>query len=299
VHSLNRRVLYRLAASNRLQTLIGGNQILERLARRSATRYFAGETVEEALSTIQRLHDEGFATSLDFFGEAKTDPADVETTVGEYMRLLRLLSDLARDVNVWVDLSNLGLDISPTYCRQQIERILSGLPERSQLQIRAHNSQRTDRILDLVLTLAAQGARVVPTIQANLRRSATDAERLAEARVDVLLVKGAHPESQNVAYPPGEQTDVAFIRLAHQLHARGTKVAIGTHDPLIREALLETLDGVGVEMLLGIRATDAHDLVRRRHRVRIYVPYGRDWLRYWLRRLATSPRLAPALRPHP
>jgi proline dehydrogenase len=95
-------------------------------------------------------------------------------------------------------------------------------------------------------------------------------------------------EPREVAYPFGEQTDVAFLRLARQLHAGGVRLAIGTHDPVLREALLGGLDAIGVEMLLGVRPGDGHELLRRGHRVRIYVPFGPDWFRYWLRRLGEA-----------
>jgi proline dehydrogenase len=189
---------------------------------------------------------------------------------------------------VWVDLSNLGLDISPDLCRQSVDRIIETLPEGARLQVRAHDSGRTERILDMALGLAGDGAPVVSTLQAHLRRSPEDAHRLIAAGVPVLLVKGTTVESSNVAYPWGEQTDAAFVRLAHELHAGGVQLAIGTQDPTLRERLLDSLDDIGVEMLLGVRPEDGRDLLRRGLRVRIYVPFGPDWVRYWLRRLAEA-----------
>jgi proline dehydrogenase len=141
-----------------------------------------------------------------------------------------------------------------------------------------------DRILGLVTELAAAGVPVMPTLQANLHRRPEYAAHLIAAGIPVLLVKGAHLERPQVAHPWGEETDVAFLRLAHQLHAGGVEVAIGTHDPVIREALLVALPDIGVEMLLGVRPMDGRDLLGRGQRVRLYVPFGDDWLRYWLRR---------------
>jgi hypothetical protein len=110
----------------------------------------------------------------------------------------------------------------------------------------------------MAVSLAAGGAPVMPTLQAHLRRSPEDAHRLIAAKVPVLLVKGTTLEPRHVAYPWGEQTDVAFHGLEHELHDGGVRVAIGTHDPVLRETLLATLDGIGVEMLLGVRPeTDA------------------------------------------
>jgi len=244
------------------------------VARRAADRYLGGETLEQAVATIDRLHAQGFATAIDSFGEAVTDREKIEETVARYLRVNRELAQLKPPVNVWVDLSNLGLDISSDLCLQYVERIAETLPEGALLQVRAHDSSRTDRILDTALALAVDGAPVMPTLQAHLRRSPADAQRLIAAKVPVLLVKGTTPEAREVAHPWGKQTDVAFLRLAHDLHAGGVQLAIGTHDPVLRETLLATLDGIGVEMLLGVRPQDGRDLLRRGHRVRIYVPFG-------------------------
>jgi proline dehydrogenase len=288
VTKLSRKVLDRAAVSPRLETLVLRTPRLERAARRAADRYLGGETLEQALATIDRLHAEGFATAIDSFGEAVTDREKIEETVGRYLRVNRELAHLKPPVNVWVDLSNLGLEISNEHCRQSVERIVETLPDGALLQVRAHDSSRTDRILDVALDLAVDGAPVMPTLQAHLRRSPWDAHRLIAAKLPVLLVKGTTLEPREVAHPWGEQTDIAFLRLAHELYAGGAQLAIGTHDPVLREALLATLDGIGVEMLLGVKPEDGRDLLSRGHRVRIYVPFGPDWFRYWVRRLGEA-----------
>jgi proline dehydrogenase len=106
--------------------------------------------------------------------------------------------------------------------------------------------------------------------------------------VPVRLVKGAYVESAGLAYPWGEATDVAFLRLAHQLREAGAAFSLATHDPVLREALLLAFGPSPVEMLLGVRREDAPDLVHRAIEVRCYVPYGPDWFRFWMRRLAES-----------
>jgi proline dehydrogenase len=288
VTKLTRRVLYAAANSGRLGTLVSRAPPLAGVARRAAGRYLGGETLAEALGTLDRLHTQGFATAIDSFGEAVIDRRRIDETVAEYLRINRELAALEPPVNVWVDLSNLGLDISRELCLRSVERIVETRPGGALLQVRAHDSSRTDRILDIALALAAGGAPIMPTLQAHLRRSPEDASRLIAAKVPVLLVKGTTIEPPDVAFPWGEQTDVAFLTLAHQLHAGGAQLAIGTHDPVVREALLAALDGVQVEMLLGVRPEDGRDLLRRGHRVRVYVPFGRDWFRYWLRRLGEA-----------
>jgi len=101
-------------------------------------------------------------------------------------------------------------------------------------------------------------------------------------------VKGAYVESASVALPWGDPTDLAYMELAHELHRRGVEVALATHDPVLREALLTALPDLGVEMLLGVREDDARALAARGVPVRIYVPYGHDWFRYAMRRFAES-----------
>ncbi len=126
------------------------------------------------------------------------------------------------------------------------------------------------------------------TIQANLRRSHADAERLAEAGVPIRLVKGAYVATPAFAHAWGDPTDIAFIELAYSLHGAGATVSLGTHDPVIREALLPALPGVSVEMLLGVRSYDLPTLAARGVPVRVYVPYGDGWFRYAMRRVAES-----------
>ena len=104
----------------------------------------------------------------------------------------------------------------------------------------------------------------------------------------IRLVKGAYTEDREVAWPWGEATDLAFLELAHELHANGAEVALATHDAVLRATLLHVLPGIGVEMLLGVRSADAMVLAARGRPVRIYVPYGDDWFRYAMRRWAKS-----------
>lgn len=285
---LRRRVLYGLAESRRFHTLLQRGHPVGRRARQAAAPFLGGETIEEVLISLTRLRESGFDIGVDYFGEARADPAAAVAAADEYVRLNHELAGIGGGVNVWVDLTNIGLDVSDDLCREQLARIGETLPAESRLQIRAHDSTRIDRILALAMELADAGAPVMPTLQANLRRSPEYAARLIEAGLPLLLVKGAHLEPAELAHRWGEETDVAFVGLAHQLYTSGVELAIGTHDPVLREALLAALPGIGVEMLLGVRSDDARELLHRGRRVRLYVPFGDDWLRYWLRRLGEA-----------
>jgi proline dehydrogenase len=132
------------------------------------------------------------------------------------------------------------------------------------------------------------GGRLGATAQANFRRTVSDLDRLVAAGVYIRLVKGAYLEPEDLALPYGEPTDIAYLRLAHKLADAGAQFALATHDGVLREALLAALGPLPVEQLLGVRPDVLDDLRARGVPVRVYVPFGDNWFRYWMRRLAES-----------
>jgi proline dehydrogenase len=260
----------------------------ERGAYRLASRYVAGTRLEDALACAQRLAAAGLASSIDFFGENVADPAEADGVTEHYVALAQTLERTSENTFLSIDLSHIGLDQPGAAVQQRLERIASVLPAGRRIQVGAEQERRADRILATVSAVARTGGAVSATIQANLKRSRADAEALAGGGVPIRLVKGAYAEDPQVARPWGEATDLAFLELAHELHANGAEVAIATHDTILREALLRALPGIGVEMLLGVRPADATVLAGRGVPVRIYAPYGEGWFRYAMRRWAES-----------
>jgi proline dehydrogenase len=284
----SRHLLFKLATSERFERAVravpGGTQ----LAYRLASPYVAGSTAENAMSTARELAGRGIRSAIDFFGENVTDPVQADLVADEYVRLAARVADAPPGTYLALDLSHIGLDGPGEAVTRRLERVAAALPEGSLVQVGAEQATRTDRILDAVLTTARAGGSVGATIQANLRRSRTDALALVEARVPIRLVKGAYVESPALAHAWGEATDLAFLELAHVLHRAGATFSLATHDPVLREALLPALPGVGVEMLLGVRPGDQASLVLRGIPLRLYVPFGGAWFRYAMRRWAES-----------
>jgi proline dehydrogenase len=163
------------------------------------------------------------------------------------------------------------------------------LPPGRRVQVGAEEGARADAILACVMDVAARGLtdRLSATLQANLIRSGADLDALVHAGVHVRLVKGAYLETQG-ALSYGEPTDVAFLKLAARLAEHGGPWSAATHDGRLREALLLAPGPVTIEQLLGVRPDVLHDLASRGIPTRVYVPYGTDWFRYWLRRVAES-----------
>lgn len=275
---------YGLAVSDRLEAWVRRVPRVEDRCYQAARRYVGGRTLEEALTTIDELTARGLSASLDFFGEGIGDRSAAMSVVAEYLRAAESLGHRDAEVDLEVVPSHLGIDESVSFFCENASRLAEALPTRARLQVSAEESHRTERIVTASLSLGRQGVPIQATIQANLRRSPTDAARLVEAGVAVRLVKGAYRERPAEAHGWGEETDLAYVRLAHQLSQDGARLALATHDAVILEALLGALPDVAVEMLLGVKPEMADELAGRGVPVRIYVPYGDQWFRYWTRR---------------
>jgi proline dehydrogenase len=284
----SRRALFALASSRRFERSVRRVPVVRAQAARAARQYVAGTTRDEAFEAVRQLDGQGLAATVDLFGEAVRDRAEAVRVADEYVELAKLMADLPERTWLAIDLSHVGLDVSPDFCRGQLARVVETLPIGRWLQVGAEDSARQDATLEVVTALADESAAVTMTIQANLRRSPDDAMRLADAEIPIRLVKGAYVERPSVALPWGEPTDVAFLRLAAQLAEEGAAFSIATHDAVLREAVLANHGAHPVEMLYGVRSDHARLLAARGLDVRIYVPYGRDWFRSWMRRLAES-----------
>jgi proline dehydrogenase len=283
-----RRALFALATSAGWERAVRAVPGGERAASRLARGYVAGTRQEDALACAHRLAAAGLACSIDYFGESVSDPTEADRVTDHYVALAKMLERARVDAFLSIDLSHIGLDQPGEAVRRRLERIAAALPAGRRIQVGAEEESRADRILAAVSAVAREGGAVSATVQANLKRSRADAQALAEGGVPVRLVKGAYVEDPQVARPWGEATDLAFVELAHELHASGAEVAIATHDAVLREALVRALPGIGVEMLLGVRSADATAAAGRGLPVRIYVPYGDGWFRYAMRRWAES-----------
>ena len=283
-----RRLLFALATSaaweKTVRALPGG----ERSAYRLAGRYFAGTRLEDALACAHRLAAEGVASSLDFFGESVSDPLHADRTADRYVELARTLDRAPENTFLSIDLSHIGLDQPGEFVRRRLQRIAAALPEGRRIQVGAEEERRAGRILAAVLAVARTGGAVSATIQANLKRSRSDAHALAEGGVPIRLAKGRVRGGSSSRAALGRIDRPRLQELAHELHANGAEIALATHDPILREALLRALPNVGVEMLLGVRSADASALAGRQVPIRIYVPYGDGWFRYAMRRWAES-----------
>ncbi len=281
--------MFRLATCEPFERVAKAVPGVEGTAWRAASRYVAGRSRTEALETSTGLLQRGHGVSVDLFGELVDDPAAAVRVVDSYLSLAAALPQLPADAWLSLDLTHLALDTDPSGAADRLAAIAQALPEGRRIQVGAEDATRTDPVLTCVLDVAGRGLgdRVGATVQANLLRSPADVDTLTPAGVHVRLVKGAYVETDG-ARVYGEPTDVAYLRLGFQLAEAGASWSMATHDGRLREALLLALGTVPVEQLLGVRPGVLDGLHHRGVPTRVYVPYGPDWFRYWLRRLAES-----------
>jgi proline dehydrogenase len=287
-----RAVFLALSRSQSLQRAALRNRVL----RRAALRFVAGEQLPDALDAVRRLNAAGLSATLDFLGEGVTSTARAEASGEAYGHILDAIRSSGVQSHLSLKLTQLGLDVDTLLCRTILGRILERAHE-TFVRIDMESSLYTDRTLRLFEDLWADGYRNVGVvIQSYLRRSAADVERLIALGARIRLVKGAYAEPPSVAFPRKQDVDDNFARLSEQLLLRGTYPAIATHDERLIEHAIRTAaahnvstDRFEFQMLYGIRRDLQAQLRRRGYRVRIYVPFGDEWYSYFMRRLAERP----------
>lgn len=266
-------------------------------AKRLATRFVAGDTLEQALDVSRRLNDEGITVTLDHLGESVTSLDEAASARDVYLRTLTAIHDSSIGGNVSLKLTQFGLDFSYDACLENVEQLVRRADSlESFVRVDMESSEYVDRTLELVDTLHARYSRVGVVIQAYLYRSKADIERLCEKRIRVRLCKGAYLEPPAVAFPRKEDVDRSFVELMQVLLDRGEYPAIATHDPAMIDATKSyasskklSKDAFEFQMLYGIRRDLQTQLVREGYRLRLYVPFGKAWYPYYMRRLAERP----------
>ncbi len=266
---------------------------MNRLVAFFAKRYIAGESRKDAIEAALRLNGCNIAATIDNLGENVKDAAETQNTVNEYLSLLDEIKDAKINSNISLKLTHLGLDISEELARKNAETIIKkALSLDNFVRLDMEGSAYTKKTMEMVIKLRKLFPNVGVAIQSYLLRSADDVELLIKNGVSVRLVKGAYKEPPEIAFKDKADVDRNFEILMKKLLLHGNRPAIATHDEkLINEAIGFAKennipkDRFEFEMLLGIKRTLQKKLAGEGYKVRVYVPYGTNWLPYTLRRL--------------
>jgi len=270
-----------------------------RLARRFAGRFVAGETLNDAVAAVRRLNASGITATLVLLGESVTNEAEARAAGREHLEMLRRIHGERLDANVSLKLTAMGLDVSEELCVSIMQEILDCARElRTFVRIDMESSAYTQRTLDLFEQRFFPPYRehVGVVLQSYLYRTLEDAARMNALGVRVRLCKGAYREPPSVAYPRKEDVDANYVRAMRVLLLEGAYPAIATHDEAMIDETkrVEREHDVGAErfefqMLYGVRRDLQERLVQEGYRMRVYVPFGTQWYPYLMRRLAERP----------
>ena len=264
-----------------------------------SARYIAGTTLDDAVDTVRRLNRLGQLATVDVLGEELTREEEARTTTQAYCDALAAIDRESLDSNVSVKPTAIGLGLSYELCFENLETILRMAAAGDNfVRIDMEDSSTTDDTLRMYRELRERGFdNVGVVLQAYLRRTLDDVAALADLDANVRLCKGIYVEPSSVAFTDADEVRDNYVRALDALLDAGVYVGIATHDERLIGEALTRVDGMHereyeFQMLLGVRARRAAELVRDGHRLRVYVPYGEQWYQYSLRRLQENPAMA-------
>jgi proline dehydrogenase len=282
------------------------SQSLERFASRVgmakptsfARRFIAGETADEAIEAARAIQASGMLLTLDQLGESITTLTEAAAATQVYLTLIEKIRAAGIDRNISIKPTQLGLDIDAAVCVDNVKRILDVAKSHDFfVRIDMENTPYIQKTLDMFSSVWSQGYRNTGVVlQSAVFRAEEDAKAVSKMGARVRLVKGAYKEPSAVAYQAKADVDAAYVRIMKYLMTDGHYPAIATHDPKMIDATKAFAAEKGIpkdryefQMLFGIRRDLQTALVAGGYRMRVYVPFGKQWFPYFMRRLGERP----------
>jgi proline dehydrogenase len=267
--------------------------------KKLTTRFVAGENIAEAVEAIRQINAEGCTASFDHLNESVTNLSEAEQEVREYLRILSAISETGIQSNVSIKLTQFGLEIDPELAYRNARMVVADAARRSNfVRIDMEGSNVTQKTIDLFKRLRAEFDLndVGIVLQSYLRRTYDDTVELLKLQARIRICKGAYYEPPELAFPEKKEVDNNYVRIMELLLSSGIYHGIATHDPKMINATVDFAGRHGIkkeafefQMLYGIRRDLQRQLARDGYNMRIYVPYGKHWYPYFMRRLAERP----------
>ncbi|HEX6899581.1 MAG TPA: proline dehydrogenase family protein [Thermoanaerobaculia bacterium] len=266
---------------------------------RVASRYVAGETLDDAVRVVRDLNQEGAMATVDVLGEEVSERGKATAAVEEYLRVLEAIDRGKLDSNVSIKLTLLGLKIDEGFCRDNVDRIAETAKKHGNfIRIDMEDHTTTDATLRIYHELQARYGNLGVVLQAYMRRTLRDIDSLP-AGASVRICKGIYVEPRKVAWKGFDTVRANYLQALEKLIVRGIYPAIATHDEYLACCAAALVDKHGLkrdqyefQMLLGVDPELRRILIESGHRLRVYVPYGADWYPYSIRRLRENPEVA-------
>jgi proline dehydrogenase len=265
--------------------------------RRMSQRFVAGEELDQAVAAARVCNAAGLKVSLDLLGESVTNIEQARAARDTYLKIFDRIAQEKLDANVSLKLTQLGLDLDGAPCEELLNEIVNHAASHGNfVRVDMEGSAYTARTLEIVKHARAKSPSVGVVVQSYLRRTESDVKALLAAGCRLRLCKGAYKEGPDVAFPAKSGVDANYVALMKTILPSGIYHGIATHDPKMIAATEQFAadQKIGKEkfefqMLYGIRTDLQRELVKRGYNMRVYIPYGRDWFPYFMRRLAERP----------
>jgi proline dehydrogenase len=270
------------------------------VVKRISSRYIAGDTLEEAVSTIGDLNKEGCVATIDLLGESTGSKADAAAKLKDYEKVIDALDEHDLHSGISVKLTGLGLTLNEELCRANLEEVIEYAADRGRfVRVDMEDSPYTEATLDMVRDMHERHENTGAVLQAYMRRSIEDVQNIIESGFSVRLCKGIYDEPRSMAYKDFDTVRQNYIFLLDELLKGGVYVGIATHDEFLIWHALRLIhqleipeDRYEFQMLLGVDEELRSILVGAGHKLRVYVPFGEDWYEYSTRRLKENPKIA-------
>jgi proline dehydrogenase len=270
------------------------------VVRKVANRYIAGETLDEALDVTAGLNQQGMCATLDVLGEHIHSIDQARRAVSQYIQVLEHINSRKLDANVSIKLTQLGLKVDWNTCLELTGRLVKHARQLNNfVRIDMEDSSCTTDTLRIYRELRKDHSNVGVVIQAYLRRTMRDVADLQDLHPNFRLCKGVYVEPAEIAYQDMRDINRNYLSILETLFRNGSYVGVATHDELIVNEALRMIGELKLprtayefQMLLGVTEQLRNRIVAAGHKLRVYIPYGRDWYAYSVRRLRENPRLA-------
>ena len=270
------------------------------LVGRVASRYVAGETLDDAVNMVKVLNSSGAVATMDVLGEEVSERSKAEEAVAEYIRLFQSIDDENLDSNVSIKPTLLGLKIDEQFCQANIEKIAAAAQSFGNfVRIDMEDHTCTDATLQIYAALQPRYGNLGVVLQSYMHRTLPDIQSLPAEGANVRLCKGIYIEPRKIAWKGYQTVRKNFLMALEKMIDQGVYAAIATHDEYLICGSVGLLnkrrvpkDRYEFQMLLGVDEEMRQVLLDQGHRLRVYVPYGRDWYPYSIRRLRENPEVA-------
>jgi proline dehydrogenase len=271
------------------------------MVRVVANKYIAGETLNDAMKTVSQLNGEGAMATMDVLGEFVESSALAREETEHALKVLDEIALRKVDSNLSVKLTSFGLGIDTEFAYENLRKVVTRAAELgSFVRIDMENSPYTDRTIALLRRIRKEYPDNVGIVmQAYLRRTEGDIRMLAAEGVNFRLCKGIYIESESIAFKGREEIQQNYLKCLELIFDHGCYVGIATHDDVLIDGARAIIARRGLkrteyefQMLLGVREQKRRELIAQGHRLRVYVPFGKDWYGYSIRRLKENPSVA-------